>query len=108
MIFQNLNRLKQKKSAESETIKKVESKPKVNKRKQPIIDFKWKRRNTVKSNKECLIISVFGTTHGAGVTNMTASLAEYFSEKNGKKYWRLIYPAVMNFDIYMDVRNIRT
>ena len=76
--------VKTEKSAESETIKKVESKPKVNKRKQPIIDFKWKRRNTVKSNKECLIISVFGTTHGAGVTNMTASLAEYFSE-NGKK-----------------------
>ena len=39
------------------------------------------RRNTVKSNKECLIISVFGTTHGAGVTNMTASLAVFFGKR---------------------------
>ncbi len=33
---------------------------------------------------ECLVISIFGTTRGAGVTNMTASLAEYFAG-NGKR-----------------------
>lgn len=37
-----------------------------------------------KSTDKCAVISLFGTTHGAGVTNMTASLAEYLAG-NGKR-----------------------
>ena len=45
------------------------------------------RKQNIRTHKlscECLVISLFGTTRGAGVTNMTASLAEHFAG-NGKR-----------------------
>lgn len=65
--------------------KKVKSeKPK--REKPPAINTKPKRKKILqhKSLDKCTVISLFGTTHGAGVTNMTASLAEYLV-MNGKK-----------------------
>ena len=54
--------------------------------KPPVIDIKPKKKKVLqhKSADKCTVISLFGTTHGAGVTNMTASLAEYLV-MNGKK-----------------------
>ena len=54
--------------------------------KTPVIDIKPKKKKVLqhKSADKCTVISLFGTTHGAGVTNMTASLAEYLV-MNGKK-----------------------
>lgn len=71
---------------------KPEAKPKRKKpekpkrEKPPVIDIKPKRKKILqhKSLDKCTVISLFGTTHGAGVTNMTASLAEYLV-MNGKK-----------------------
>lgn len=71
---------------------KPEAKPKRKKpekpkrEKPPVIDVKPKRKKILKhkSLDKCTVISLFGTTHGAGVTNMTASLAEYLV-MNGKK-----------------------
>ena len=49
-------------------------------------DIKPKKKKILqhKLADKCWVISLFGTTHGAGVTNMTASLAEYLAG-NGKK-----------------------
>lgn len=71
---------------------KPETKPKRKKpekpkrEKPPAINTKPKRKKILqhKSLDKCTVISLFGTTHGAGVTNMTASLAEYLV-MNGKK-----------------------
>lgn len=68
---------------------KPEAKPKREKPKRektPVIDIKPKKKKVLqhKSADKCTVISLFGTTHGAGVTNMTASLAEYLV-MNGKK-----------------------
>ncbi len=61
-------------------------KPKSDKTKPPVVDIKRRKREMFshKSADRCLVISIFGTTRGAGVTNMTASLAEYLS-MNGKR-----------------------
>lgn len=68
-------------------IKQKKVKPEKPKReKSPAINTKPKRKKILqhKSLDKCTVISLFGTTHGAGVTNMTASLAEYLV-MNGKK-----------------------
>lgn len=54
--------------------------------KPPVIDIKPKKKKVLqhKSADKCSVISLFGTTHGVGVTNMTASLAEYLV-MNGKR-----------------------
>ena len=64
--------------------RKKPDKPK--RKKPPVIDIKPKKKKVLqhKSADKCTVISLFGTTHGAGVTNMTASLAEYLV-MNGKK-----------------------
>lgn len=64
--------------------RKKPDKPK--RKKPPVIDIKPKKKKILqhKSADKCTVISLFGTTHGAGVTNMTASLAEYLV-MNGKK-----------------------
>lgn len=64
--------------------RKKPDKPK--RKKLPVIDVKPKRKKILKhkSLDKCTVISLFGTTHGAGVTNMTASLAEYLAV-NGKR-----------------------
>lgn len=68
-------------------VKQKKVKPEKPKReKPPVIDIKPKRKKVLqhKSLDKCSVISLFGTTHGAGVTNMTASLAEYLAG-NGKR-----------------------
>ena len=64
--------------------RKKPDKPK--RKKPPVIDIKPKKKKILqhKLADKCWVISLFGTTHGAGVTNMTASLAEYLAG-NGKK-----------------------
>lgn len=61
-------------------------KPKSDKIKPPVINIKRRKREVFSHNStgRCLVISIFGTTRGAGVTNMTASMAEYLS-MNGKR-----------------------
>lgn len=71
---------------------KPEAKPKrkkpekLKREKPPVMDVKPKRKKVLqhRSLDKCMVISIFGTTHGAGVTNMTASLAEYLAG-NGKR-----------------------
>lgn len=69
---------------EPEKPKNVKSKS--DKPKKPVSDVKRKNKKVLphKPLDKCLVISVFSTTHGAGVTNMTASLAEYLAG-NGKR-----------------------
>ncbi len=74
-------------NVEQENLKKIKSeKPKSYKPKKPVSDIKRKNKKVLpyKISDKCWVISVFGTTHGAGVTNMTASLAEYLAG-NGKR-----------------------
>ncbi len=74
-------------NVEQENLKKIKSeKPKSYKPKKPVSDIKRKNKKELpyKISDKCWVISVFGTTHGAGVTNMTASLAEYLAG-NGKR-----------------------
>lgn len=74
-------------NVEQENLKKIKSeKPKSDKPKKPVSDIKRKNKKVLpyKTSDKCWVISVFGTTHGAGVTNMTASLAEYLAG-NGKR-----------------------
>lgn len=63
----------------------VNAKPSVIKkeklRKEKVVNKPKKRK---KQNYGCLSIAIFGTTHGAGATNMAATLAEFFA-LNGKK-----------------------
>lgn len=65
---------------------KLDNPQKPKREKSPVIDIKPKKKKVLphKSLDKCLVISIFGTTHGAGVTNMTASLAEYLAG-NGKR-----------------------
>lgn len=68
-------------------VKPKRRKPEKPKReKPPAIDTKPKKKKIFqhKPLDKCAVISLFGTTHGAGVTNMTASLAEYLAG-NGKR-----------------------
>lgn len=69
---------------EAKPKRKKSEKPK--REKPPVIDIKPKKKKILqhRSLDRCTVISLFGTTHGAGVTNMTASLAEYFT-MNGKR-----------------------
>ncbi len=64
--------------------RKKSEKPK--REKPPAMDIKPKKKKVLqhRSADKNSVISLFGTTHGAGITNMTASLAEYLAG-NGKR-----------------------
>lgn len=69
---------------EDSAVNKPKSAEKPQRYKLPVIDIKPKKKKLLpnRSLDEGIIISLFGTTHGAGVTNMTASLAEYLAMNN--------------------------